>query len=333
MKLIIAFLILVSGNVLAQKQLPYGFRHFTLKDKEIGVVDFYVKGEGVNKPLLLYLDGSGAYPLFQKLKQGTASTVLLNLKKVTEKYCVALISKPGVPFYDTANVEVSENSQPVVPELYQKTLSLNWRAESANQVINYLAKKKMINKRRVVVFGFSEGAQVAPTLAAKNKYVTHLVCFGGNGLNHLFDPIVQTRQKMHAGQYTPTQAQHIVDSLMTTYKNIYADPQSTEKQWWGHTYKRWSSFDSGIPVERLLTLDIPIYWVNGGLDENPVLSSDYLKLAFIRAGKDNLTHRIYPTYDHQLNEHIIQEGKEPQLVPRYKEVMDEAFAWVEKAKD
>lgn len=328
MKSLLPVLCLITCAAFGQKLTSNGFKHYTVTSAETGTVNFYVKGDGADKPLLLYLDGSGAYPLFQKMKQGMASTVILNLKKVTEKYCVVLISKPGVAFIDSTHTEASFGSQPEEPELYRKTLSMDWRATSASMAIDYVLKNKLANAQQVAVLGFSEGAQVAPAVAVKNKKVTHLLCFGGNGLNHLFDPIIQTRMKMYAGQYTPEQAQHKIDSLMNDYKDIYTHPQSTDMQWWGHSYKRWSSFDSHTPVENLLTLNIPIYLVNGGLDENPVLSTDFVQLAFIRAGKSNLTRKVYPNYDHQLNEHVRQNGQEVQVVPRYKEVMDEAFAWL-----
>jgi len=305
------------------------FKHYQLYHKKIGAVDFHTSGEGPDKPLLIYLDGSGAYPLFQKVSQGMASTVMLDIKKVTEKYCLVLISKPSVAFIDSTSMNNPQNNPIFEPEYYRKTLSLDWRAEAANQVINFLVAKKEFKNQKVILLGFSEGAQVAPLVANKNKRVTHLMCMGGNGLNHLFDPIIQVRLKMYAGYYTPDQAQQIIDSLKNQYVKIYQDPNSTEKQWWGHTYKRWSSFDSKMPVEMLLKLNIPIYWVNGGLDDNPILSSDFIAISFIRAGKNNFTHKVYPNYDHQLNEHVLKDGKETSTIPRYREVMKEAFDWLD----
>ncbi len=329
----LAFSILVFIFVnrgFAQKKVDFGFTHHTLKTKELETVDFYVRGEGSEKPLLLYLDGSGPYPLFQKIKMGMGSTVILDLRKVAQEFCVVLIGKPGVPFSDS--VTTRPDGYPIYPEppAYQRLLSLEWRVESANQVIQYVLKNRLANSSKVVVFGFSEGAQVAPSLAVRNKSVTHLVCFGGNGLNQLYDPIIQTRMKMALGQYTPEHAQHIVDSLLSTYREIYRSPNEVGRRWYGHTYKRWSGFAANAPVDQLLTLSIPIYWVNGGLDENPILSSDFIALAFIDAGKTNFTHKVYPNYDHSLNEVIKKEGQITQVIPRYDEVIGAAFDWLAK---
>jgi pimeloyl-ACP methyl ester carboxylesterase len=313
---------------LAQTKVENGFTQYSIKTKETETINFYLRGEGSNKPLLIYLDGSGAYPLFQKTEDGIGSTVLLNLKKLEKEFCVALISKPGVPFSDS--VKTSPSGYPIYPEpiSYQRLIGLNWRVQSADQVIQYTLKNHLANSRKVVVIGFSEGAQVAPSLATKNKSITHIICFGGNGLNQLYDPIIQTRIKMATGQYTPEQAQYVVDSLLTTYKDIYRNPSDVKRQWYGHTYKRWFSFGSQPPVHQLLSLSIPIYWVSGGLDENPILSSDYIALAFIDVGKDNFNYKVYPNYDHSLNEVIMKNGQIVQMIPRYREVMEAAFEWL-----
>lgn len=309
-----------------------GFSSNTLMVEKIGEVDYYLSIDSINisKPLLVYLDGSGAFPLFQKISKGIGSTVVLDFNELKNDYRILLISKPGIPFIDTVGND--DNGFPLYeePSEYKEKLSLNWRVSTADNIIDYLIDKKLISPSKVVVLGFSEGAQVAPFLARTNKNVTHLLLFGGNGLNQFFDPIISVRMKAITGQLSEAEAQKDIDSLFTQYESIYNDPLSTNKNWWGHTYKRWSSFTQEDPYKCLLDLNIPIYFANGSLDENSVLSADYIKLEFIKNRKQNLTYKTYSSYDHQFNEIVFEKGEFKETIPRLTSVMGEAFRWLDQ---
>ena len=327
-------LILVVANCLAQTITPkaLGFEEHKLIDEKIGEVNYYLSTDttSTKKPLLVYLDGSGAYPLFQKINAGIGSTVVIDFQNLRNKYKILLISKPGVPFVDS--VQSDENGFPIYKEPieYRKNLSLDWRVNSANLIINKLVDENSIDTSKIAILGFSEGAQVGPRLAKENKHITHLLLFGGNGLNQLFDPIINARMKATRGQISETDSQKEIDSLFTEYKNIYRDKTNTDKEWWGHSYKRWASFTETDPYKYLLELEIPIYIANGSLDENSVLSADYIQLEFIKNGKENLTYLTYPTCDHQFNEIIIENGQFIESKPKLDIVMTSAFNWLQK---
>jgi len=267
-------------------------------------------------------------PLFQNFDDGIGSTVVIDFQQLRNEYRILLISKPGVPFIDS--LETDETGLPIYkePNIYKENLSLDWRVETANSIINILVKDEQIDDSKVVVLGFSEGAQVAPTLAKENKNITHLLLFGGNGLNQLLDPIISARMKAYSGQISEIDAQNEIDSLFKEYKKIYRDPTSTKNEWWGHTYKRWSSFTERDPYKYLLELDIPIYIANGSLDEYSVLSADYIQLEFIKNKKENLTYKTYPNYDHQFNEIITENGQFVEAKPKLENVLKVAFDWL-----
>ncbi|MEM9549479.1 MAG: hypothetical protein AAGA77_26145 [Bacteroidota bacterium] len=308
-----------------------GFEAFEFSTEKLGNVNYYLSQDssGIQKPLLVYLDGSGSYPLFQVVEGGIASTVVLDFQRLREDFTILLIGKPGVPFSDVVDFDAYGFPMYDEPEAYTKYLSLDWRVDTADKIIHDLIQKNTIDAKRIVVFGFSEGAQVAPKLAAKNKHITHLMLFGGNGLNQLFDPIISTRMKAVTGEISQTQAQVEIDSLFNMYQDIYDEPLATDKNWWGHTYQRWASFTLTDPSQYLLQLDIPIYMANGSLDENSVLSADYIQLEFIKNKKSNLTYKTYPNCDHQFNELVIENGVFKQAIPRLDEVLRDAFEWLE----
>lgn len=333
-KIIIVFFgILMLLNSYGQNITPklLGFEEYELQIDELGKVNYYLSAEStdIKKPLLVYLDGSGAYPLFQKLNTGIGSTVVIDFQRLRDDYRILLISKPGVPFVD--EVKSDENGYPRYqePAEYKEKLSQNWRVTSSSKIIDNLKAENKIDTSKIVVLGFSEGAQVAPMLAYENKSVTHILLFGGNGLNQLFDPIISARMKANRGQITEIEAQKEVDSLFNEFRNIYAEPKITHKEWWGHTYKRWASFTKTDPYKYLLELEIPIYIANGSLDEYSVLSADYIQIEFIKSQKNNLVYKTYPNCDHQFNEIITENGQYKESIPKIDEVMKAAFEWLE----
>jgi len=332
--IIILFGVFIGINSQAQNITPelLGFEKYSQRIEQLGEVNYYLSSDSTNtkKPLLIYLDGSGAFPLFQKLDAGIGSTVVIDFQQLRNDYKILLISKPGVPFIDT--VESDGNGFPIYkePTEYKEKISLSWRVESANSIINNLIIKEKIDTSRIVVLGFSEGAQVAPKLAKENDNITHLLLFGGNGLNQLLDPIINARLKATRGQISEIDAQKEIDSLFIEYKRLYDEPNNTKKQWWGYTYKRWSSFTETDPYKYLLELNIPIYIANGSLDENSVLSADYIQLEFIKNKKENLTYKTYPNCDHQFNEIITENGQFVEAKPKLDIVMKSAFEWLKK---
>lgn len=316
-----------SQNNLSPESL--GFTAYNIKS-EIGNINYYLSNHEKQEdlPLLVYLDGSGPYPLFQQMEQGIGSSVVIDLNRLRNKYRILLISKPGIPFIDKVRLDQNNMPEYNTPKEYTESLSLFWRVDAANLIINRLISENKIDTSKIVVLGFSEGAQVGPFLAKKNKNVSHLILFSGNGLNQFFDPIITARQNAQKGITTEVEAQNIIDSLFNDYKEIYKDPESTKKMWWGHTYLRWASFTSQDPYTVLKELSIPIYIANGSLDENSVLSSDYIALEFIRLQKNNLTYKTYPELDHQFNEIIHHKDGTVNMESKLNEVMNDAYRWM-----
>jgi len=248
----------------------------------------------------------------------------IHYNKLSDKYHVVLISKPGTPFLDSLNVNSYEQflNDYKPSEEYSKKLSLEWRVNSASKIINFLSKKLKPNNK-IIAIGYSEGGQVVPKLALANKKVTQIVSIVGGGLNQFNDFITAERLKAQKGMITAEQAQTNIDSLNLKFREIYSNPNSTEKFWLGHTYKRWASFCKDIPLESMLELDIPILLVSSGNDKNaPITGIDYVNLEFMRKGKTNLTYKVYPNCDHWFNDKKMETN-------RLDEMLDYVLNWIE----
>ena len=60
----------LNAQKLTSEQL--GFKHFVINDISLGEINYYVSSKDIDKPkpILLYLDGSGSFPLFQYTERG-----------------------------------------------------------------------------------------------------------------------------------------------------------------------------------------------------------------------------------------------------------------------
>lgn len=311
-----------------------GFDHYELSTKKLKSFTVHVRKSNKKgpKPLLVYLQGSTTTPLYYTTKQGSFKSAPLDIDKYADDYHVVLISKPKIPLCDA--MHYSDSGMVYYPknEEYEKIYSLDWRVESASYAIDFLSKKLSVDKKKLIVMGFSEGAQVAPRIALENKKVTHVICFGGNVLNHFYDFIIEARLKAQKGEITYDESQRTVDSLYDEYEKIYADPLSTTKNWYGDTYLKWSSFCRTAPIEDLLKLDIPILYISGAKDNNQtIIDTDYAKLEFMRKGKTNFSYKVYPNADHFFQEEQQVEG-EMKMVNRITEVHQFALDWVSSKK-
>ncbi|HEX6432237.1 MAG TPA: hypothetical protein VF008_31310 [Niastella sp.] len=334
-------LIFSASFIFAQPTQPadYGLQAFSITDKTLGTIRFYVSSKGIRevKPVLLALDGSGHFPL--------ATLVLLkknafvfnsfdnDILQLADKFHVILISKPGVNFCDTVHIDkdsagVAEALNLLTPSAeYRRRAGLNWRVQAASRVIDYVYTHLPVDKLKVIAYGYSEGGQVVPKLALLNKKITHCAPIVGSGLNQFYDFIAAVRLKATQGTITQQEAQYQVDSLFARFAAIYAAPHNTNQDWEGHSYQRWASYCSDIPIDNLIKLNIPIFMAAGSTDRNsPVYSQEYVRLEFLRLGKKNLSFHVYPT-DHFFNEVKMVNGKE-EIISHKKEMIQDMMKWL-----
>lgn len=301
--LLLLFLSLFYHKItLSQTAKDFGLREYSLQSKALGKVKFYISDSlsHLKKPVLVFLDGSGNESIFtfRKAHDGPEtkfSVMPFDFKKMSKSFHILLISKPHTPLF--RKLSIDENT----PEdsVYHKYLSAEWRVRSASEALTILLKNYKVDKRKIVVFGYSEGAQVAPRLALYNQNITHCIAFVGGGLNQFYDEVIRLRMESESGLVSHQIATQKIDSLFVDFKKIYAKPNSTKDFWFGHTFKRWSSFTKTSNIDFLKKLKIPIYIAQGTADVNTSpLSTDYIRLEFLRLRKNNLTFKSYSDCDH-----------------------------------
>ncbi len=323
--MIFLFLIMmIAKSGFSQGVTPeeWGLKAFKIAHETLGDIHYYVTEKDIarKKPLLFMFSGTSGLPTMLVVKSGDKSLKLGTvppdqIHSFSDEFHVAFMSKAGTPFCDTVEVEEidpMQNLENYCPsDEYVQKSGMEWEIQAGKLVIDDLLEKIPIEGNKIVALGISEGGLLASRLASEDIRITHLVSVIGTGLNQFYSSIINRRMDAAAGRLTHEEAQREVESLFAVYKDIYADPESTDKWYYGHPYKRWGSFCNFIPVEHLVELDIPILLVNGTADRSsPILQSDYIMLEFIRRGKSNLTYHVVPGMEHSLHGVVVEDGEE-----------------------
>ncbi|MBI5025699.1 MAG: prolyl oligopeptidase family serine peptidase [Nitrospirae bacterium] len=159
-----------------------------------------------------------------------------------------------------------------------------------SQFVSRILNSATIKPRKVLMFGVSEGANVAAAIAASESRVTHLAIIGHGGMKQIDE------LRILAGK------NKFPDDIENNYRKILTDPTSTSKRVYGHGYRYWASALDLDPMDFYSKLTIPVLVGFGENDSSvPVEAVYYMKERFQALGKSNLTLFIYPGADHVLN--------------------------------
>jgi len=345
MKLILIILTLIPFVVFGQFNPKHidEFQHKSIIVKNDTIrYHIYSKGKVEDKSkILVFFHGSGPKSLFQKgtiidtlkitvdgelkneIKKSTwfGTTVPINLEKIPDDYIFVVISKKGVPFLDVDKTHKAG-------DLYFANEGLNYRVWQGDKVINDITKKWLKKPEKIVILGHSEGSDVVAKLGHINKRVTHIGYLAGGANTQYYEFAVMLQKSVQKGEMSQEEAIQELDSLFLEIKNIQKDPNNTEKQWWGNTYRRWAQFTEP-PIDNLLKINIPLFIAVGAKDESvPFESSLLIPIEFIRHKKNNLTFKMYPHYDHSFA--IQPKNENEDWSWEFMNVFEEFMIWVEQ---
>ncbi len=147
-------------------------------------------------------------------------------------------------------------------------------------------------------------------------------------LNNFYEFALFERITALKGQQSDSTAHNNIMNIIDWYKNIIKQPNSIEKDNWGFTNKRWSSYQTP-PIEDLLKIEIPIYAIFTTKDESTPIETAYLlPIQFMQKRKDNLTFEICMQCNHSYSE-TINEKK----VKHWNRIFKEFIIWTEHTEN
>jgi len=127
---------------------------------------------------------------------------------------------------------------------------------------------KSLAARKLAIVGFSEGGMVAPIVASRSARIGWLATGGSGGLPQSEEFLI-----FHARGVAPYATLFTREQLLQTYAAIKADPENTDKQFFGHSYRYWSSHLFHDPLSTYAQLNIPIVAAMGENDDSVPIES------------------------------------------------------------
>ena len=248
------------------RQQPY-HAYFTL-DAYGRRIDFYLSEEppgAAPMPLVVYVHGSGCQSNFVeengRLQGRNGHSTIADVLRGRAR--LVIVEKPGVKLLDAPpDPGGASRASPA----FRSEHTLERWAEAVHAALEAARKLPEILPGRVLVAGHSEGGIVAARVAAADPSVTHVAILAGGGPTQLFDLLTLARRGFLL-QNVSKVPQERVDYALAQWREIQADPDSAEKLFLGHPYRRWSSFLKTSTLEQLLKTDARIYAAQGTDDQ------------------------------------------------------------------
>ena len=284
--------------------LPPGFRQFKTSRKDGTMQTAFIVDINnclaKRKPLMIFVDGSGAHSHFFVTPTGRRGTGVYGAIAMlpADEYHVIASDKRGVEFgYAGSNPGADVGA----PAEYSRFATVEGRISEVRLLLDRMLREPMVDSSRVLLLGHSEGADVAAGAAAEDPRITHVAFLAGGGPTQMFDGMVSRRKEMIKNGRSPDQIENSIQELEENYRKIFADLDNETKILDGHSYRYWASFFSHPPMESILKTKAKLFLAHGTEDRAvPVESFDMLVVELIRHGCTNATIRRYPGRDHGL---------------------------------
>ena len=263
-----------------------GFEIYDLPQKDGPTIHCYLSKGKEELPLIVNVNGSGCSSAFTKTGDRISGGITQWLAMMNRgKAHVLVIEKPGVRLFDSDD-DVSKASR-----TFLEKYTLEYITQSHAKAIRAIQSLPQVSKDRLLVFGISDGGQIVAELSAMMPEVTHVAALAGGGPTQIFDFVHFVAQPQEGDK--PGDAQARVAGLYKRWSAIQQAPESIEKFWSGHPYRRWASFAKASSIDALLKTNAKIYVAHGTEDQSvPIVSFDVLVSSLRAKGKTLVAERL-----------------------------------------
>jgi len=297
--LFILTILIIGTHSFGQTKTPqdFDFRYIVYKYKTDNV-DVLIKSkkgeEDVSKPVFFFCQGSLPIPLIKFHGKDIYDVFPFNPDSLTIKYHLVIVSKPFIPVmadYNTLTPSFTFiDSSGKFPKGYSDRNLLSYYVSRNIEVIKYLQKQKWVSTTQLVVAGHSEGSTVAAKMASDYKNITHLIYAGGNPLGRIMSMVGQGRENE-----IDTDSTRFGEDEIKYWESVVKDRNNMDDSQ-GDTHKATFEF-SQPPINYLEKLKIPVL-VSYGTKDWSAPFNDFMRVDFIRQGKNNFTFQPYIGTEH-----------------------------------
>lgn len=297
---------------------PFAITRYTLERSDGPAIRYYLSKPSRKSPLVLYIQGSGCIAPFGRNDTGGRNSTIFSWIPLVQqgRHAVMVVEKPHQP---TEPQKGSAGDAIGCAGEFNDYFSFDTWLATLRQAVRHALTQPHVDPRQVLVIGISEGATMAAGLARELPEVTHVALLGATGPTQLYD----FAANIYRSSEDDAAKLHRLQELDATVSAINADPKSTTKFAWGHTYLRWSSFFAQSSAGNLSQSQARVYLASGMRDDSvPILSTEVM-YAQLRAQGRDVTFRRIPLANHSL---VPAGGTFDQVQPEY----DALMAWFER---
>lgn len=292
-------ILVIGTHSFGQTKTPqeFGFRHLIFK-YQTDNVDILIKSkkgeENIRKPLFFFCQGSLPMPLIKYHEKDIYGVFPFNPDSLSVKYHLVIVSKPYIPVIaDYTTLSPSFNyidSSGKFPKGYSDRNLLSYYVPRNIEILKFLQKQKWIATTQLVVAGHSEGSTVAAKMAVEFKKITHLIYAGGNPMGRIMSIIGQSRVNE-----TNTDSTRFGEEEIKYWEAVVKNKTNMDDSQ-GDTHRATYEF-SQPPIKYLEKINIPVLVAYGTKDWSAPFN-DFMRVDFIRQGKNNFTFKPYVGTEH-----------------------------------
>lgn len=241
------------------------YERFSTHDRFGREITFYLSEAPAGRgplPLVVYIEGSGCGSRFEerdgKILPAGGHIVVAEVFKGRAR--VIVVEKPGVKFLFQTKDGCKGSAE------FNREHTLERWAEANEAALRAARRLPRVDKKKTLVVGHSEGGLVACRVARElPAIVTHVSTVAGGGPSQLYDLISLARQGRFFEEVSPD-AEARVQYVLRKWREVEAEPTSSEKFFFGFAYRRWSTFLASSPIAELSAVRAKIYVAQGTAD-------------------------------------------------------------------
>lgn len=331
--LFFAFL-LTSFNALGQKQIAGVWAYQYSLPTPVDTVGYIqLRADTLTpKPTMLFLQGSLPVPLIVDFEQerGLYRHVLLpfDYAQYLDEYHIVVIAMPHTPILANSNqldgqyCVVTDKAEPnSFSSAYLRANVLDNYVRRTLTVLRHLQTQPWVDADNIHIVGHSQGAKIAAVVAAEEPSVASVSLLSFNPYGRFDERVRKERESLKLGRVSPEEYRERTDQLYERWQHIVED--STNFMAGNNA---WISFSIDY-TPFLLKIEMPVLVAYGTADLSAE-NCDLLPLKFIRAGKNNLTLKPYPNWDHNFFDPNNRESG-----PNWDLVMNEVVLWIKAERE
>lgn len=296
-------------------------------------ISYLINGSSfdINKPTAIYFNGSLPVPLILEWNNGSLGMIpfsYFNFSKFLNGFNLILVSKPYVPVYaketNLVNSEyVPDINQPdLVDSNYMKSNNLHYLGKRGDFLVNWLVKNNVINSKRILTIGHSQGGLEAARVASLNNYVTDVVMLASSPYgrtqqvaNDFYLKYLQGEIDFETYQKYQNEMYEYIREAKAQKENLKTEVISKETI---------LSFEAHSFKDMMLT-KANILYVSGTKDIAG-LYADQVVIDAILNGKTNIQAKLYEDAEHSFFK-IESTGEVNYEIDYWAEVFDDILKW------